>query len=145
MMTAQKQNQREGRPEQPDAGFEEASKEYREKSNRAEERFAEKAKKIFSGDTLVKAGLMEALDLIPILGTPYTISDAYGAVDGLLDITSAIINRDLDTMKRIEAGVKGASKIAIAAVPYLPASGIIPVLDALLPTQRNAPEPREKK
>ena len=144
-MTAQKQNQREGRPEQPKAGFEEASKEYREKSSRAESNFAGKLNKILSRDTLVKAGLMEALDLIPILGTPYSLSDAYGAVDGLLDITYAIIKKDHDAMERIEAGVKGASKIAVAAVPYLPASGVIPILDALLPTQRNAPKPQEKK
>ena len=143
-MTAQKQNQREGRPEQPKAGFEEASKEYREKSSRAESNFAGKLNNILSRDTLVKAGLMEALDLIPILG-PYSVSDAYAAVDGLLDITYAIIKKDLDAMERIEAGVKGASKIAVAAVPYLPASGVIPILDALLPTQRNAPKPQEKK
>lgn len=112
---------------------EKASDDYSEKTTRSESTFQEKMKNLFSGKTLSKAAILEGLDLLPFLAG-YSVADLYVAGEGVVNLIEAVQKKDL------QKGLKGVLKIGVAAAPGVPASGIAPALDALLPDRE---DPRE--
>jgi VIT1/CCC1 family predicted Fe2+/Mn2+ transporter len=124
--------------ENTDAG-QEAAKQYAKRNAAAERKLGDGIKRLLSAKTLTKAGILEAVDLLPVYG-PYTAADLYSAVDGVLDLTYALLHKELDMQERLTSGLRGVAKFTGAALPYAPAAAITPALDALLPTSRDERE-----
>src|SRR5258706_15821919 len=95
-------------------------------------------RRFFSPWTIGKILGYGALDLQPeVIPTGWSLADVAVAAGGTFDIVAGTFQRERNTDDRARLVVRGFLKIGVAAIPFVPAAPLSPILDAASEVDRN--------